>query len=228
MHPSWNTPEGWLFQEVLMLGERQLHQQYHRKVHDSVSSIRSGNKQINYLHSLYSNIQYQEFVNPWQEGLYITWYELGTLKYLNIRTKTKRLSTERLCSNMYLKKRTKVKGWNTSTKFKKVKQCRGVEWCQSKHNQPFKLLFMGSKINIQYAITSNSRCLIWSISLWYTALRPYIEEKQKQNKRDEVGFIKTVMKASEILLQSPNDKNLEETLQNIDFDSSKTLVILAP
>jgi hypothetical protein len=45
-----NTPEWWLFQEVLLPGEKQLHQQYHMKVHDSVSSIRSGRKLINYLH----------------------------------------------------------------------------------------------------------------------------------------------------------------------------------
>lgn len=48
-----------------------------------------------------------EIVQPWEEGLYVTWYIMGTLKYLNIRTKTKRLSTERLCSKMYLKKYTR-------------------------------------------------------------------------------------------------------------------------
>jgi hypothetical protein len=45
-----NTPEWWPFQEVLLPGEKQLHQQYHMKVHDSVSSIRSKRKLINYLH----------------------------------------------------------------------------------------------------------------------------------------------------------------------------------
>lgn len=37
------------------------------------------------------------------KGLLKTWYISGTLKYLKIRTNTKRLSTDKLCSNKYLK-----------------------------------------------------------------------------------------------------------------------------
>lgn len=162
-------------------------------------------------------------VHPWQEGFYITWYETGTLKYLNIRTKTKRLSTERLCSNKYLKKLTKVINPSQyKVQESKIMQ-RRERWCvEANIIKPFKLLSMNSKRHIEYAISSNS---VWSISLSYAILRPYIEEKQKQNIK---GWGLAYQTRYECIWNTPNDKIkkfklckiVTWTLQNISCSST--------